>query len=312
MNRFRWLVVCAAMGISLAAGAQKIELKVNYEPGTYVMKQDMTMDMSIDVDGQTIKARTVMALTAEMIVGKAGKDGSRETKLTFRHIKNEVSQDGNTVMEYDSSDKKAQDPVARLYGAMIDRTITMTIDSQGAASNISGFDEVIDAMLEGGELVGMPKEKLKKDFGSTFLESFSQMKTFPDKPVGKGDSWEISTDLAIPVLGDMQIKQVCTLKDVKDGVATVTIKGSMKAGGSEGADENAEEDGGMPGLREMNMTMDGTMLMNVATGLAKSMTMTQKGTFVMSVNGMEMKTTMDGGHKITISKGTYKASAAAK
>jgi hypothetical protein len=304
MNRFRWLVVCVAVSVGVAAGAQKIDLKVNYDPGTYVMVQDMTMDMLMDVAGQTIKTKTTMAMTAEMVVGKADKDGNREMKLTFRHMKTEVSQGGQVMMKFDSTNKGAKDPMAQMYGAMIDKTITMTVDSRGRTSNIQGFDELMGAVLANVP-DGPEKENLKKNFGNQWLEGFGQMQAFPDKPVAKGDTWEMSKDFSFPMLGDAQITQVFTLKDVKDGVATLGITAEMKAEG----DGEGESDAN---VREMNMIIDGTMLVDVATGLAKSTTMSQQGTFVMTVQGMEMSMTMDGQQKVTITKGAYKAPKAAK
>ena len=282
-----------------------IDLRINYDPGTYVMVQNMTMNMSMNMGGQSVKTKTTMVMTAELVVGKADNAGSREMTFTFRHMKTETSQGGQTVMTFDSSNKKAQDPMSQMYNAMIGRTITMTVDPRGTSSNVRGFDEMMDAMLKDVP-EGPEKANLRKSFGSQLLEGLGQMQTFPDKPVSRGDTWEEAKDVSLPMMGEAQIKQVFTLKDVKGGVATIGISAEIKAQGGEGDDDPPAS------IREMSMTLDGTMFVEIATGLARSGTMTQQASFVVFANGMEMEMTMDGEHNITITKGTYTAPKAAK
>jgi len=312
MNRFRWLTVCVAMGCGVAAWGQKIELKVNYEPGPYVMTQTMAMDMTVNVADQTVKNQMNMVTVMDMSVGKADADTNREIKVTFRQMKVDMSSGGKVFMKFDSAvDAESKDPMARMYNAMIGKTLSMTLDTTGKASNLKGMDELFSAMVDA--LPGEADESMKanmKGIGNSIYEGFSQSGVFPDKPVAKGDTWEVDSQLTLPMGMPMQVRQVNTLKAIKDGVATVESKAVVKmerdADTKADAETEAGADTATTGGREMNMTIDSTALVTIATGLAETTTMTQTGTFVMSVGEMEMQMTMDGEHKITIAKGAYK------
>jgi len=238
---------------------------------------------------------------AEMEVGKADADGNQEMKSTFRHIKIGVSSGGNVIVKYDSAtDAKSKNPMAKMYNAMIGKLLSMTTDSRGKISNFKGMDEMIAAVAKaapGGEA----DADTLKSIANGIYEGFNQV-MFPDKPVGPGDTWEADSQFTLPMGMPMQARQVNTLKSVKNGVATVESKAVVKMESDSDADAADEA----AGLREMDMTSDATMLVNIATGMAETTTVTQKGTFDMPVGGMEMRMTMNSESKITITKGAYK------
>ena len=149
MNQFRWLIVCVAVSVGLAAWAEeKVELKINYEPGDYVMMSSMTMKMAMTIDGRTYNMRTRVATATDMTVGKADADGNREVTFTYRHIKTDATQDGRAIMAYDSaSDDDPQHPAGKTYAAMIGKTITVTVDSKGGCK-AQGVDEIAEAALK--------------------------------------------------------------------------------------------------------------------------------------------------------------------
>jgi len=299
MNRFRWLVICVAAGIGVAAWGQKIDLKVNYGPGAYVATQHVTLSTTFDTGDKTIKLRTIDALTMDMTVGKADADSHRDLTFTFRRIKSDSQRDGKTTKTHDSAtDAKPQDPVYKIDNAMIGQSMSMTVDAKGHANSLHRPEKLLAAMPK-----DVPEDEVTQSLqihAENLLECFGQT-ALPGKPVGKGDSWELATRVTMPTGGSMHVRQVCTLKEIKNGVATVTGKATVKS-----KDDYADATEEVTSLRDIDMTTESTLLIDVATGLPQSATTTQKGSVLLSLGGKDVTVAFDGKSEITIQKGAYK------
>ena len=223
--------------------------------------------------------------------------------ITFRHVRNNISQGDYAILAFDSAaDNNAQDPASQMYAAMIGRTISLTIDPRGRTGNVKGFDELIDAVMKDVP-DGPEKANLKKNLVGNLVQGLGQFQgAYPDKPVSKGDSWEVTMDLPVPTEEVWEIKQTGTLKDVQNGVATVAFSVTLK---NKGANGTAATD--PAGVGDLDMTIDGTSLTDIATGMDGSATMTLKASMTVPADGYDVNMTLNGTATVTITKGTYTA-----
>jgi len=315
MHVFRWFALCAVvMGVCVGVSAQdkeaapakageKIDLKINFTPGTYVVTKEVTMH--VDTAGERPTAsqiHTVMVM--DMEVGKPDAQGNRDLAVTYRQIKFDQKQ-GEQAMKYDSSAGTPAEqlpPMGKMFEGMLGKTVTVTLDGHGKVSQIKGVDEMIASMLHAG-MDEQAAEALKKQFGDRIAEeTFGQLLIMPGKPVAKGDTWEVDKPLELPVIGSVQYTQICTLKDVSDGVATVGVKGTLRSVGGKAPTTQP----GAPTMMIHEMTVEGTTLMEIATGMAKRSDVTQKGTLTVTAGEgaekRETKITLNGTAKTTIEK----------
>jgi len=107
--------------------------------------------------------------------------------------------------EYDcASDKKPEGVaamVAPLFQSMINKPIVVTMDPQGKAVSVKIPDDVKESIAKtpgGAQLASMLSDE--------GMKNLMQMGTLPDKPVRPGDTWNRTTTMKNPMLGDMTIE----------------------------------------------------------------------------------------------------------
>lgn len=306
MNRFRWVTVCLAAGIGLAAWGQKMDLKVNYEPGVYTTTQTTITTSKTEGYGQSKKSAKRMVVVMERSVGQADAKGNREIALTFRHAKSEtLADDGSVTQTHDTAtEPESTDPMIRAYRAVIGKPFIMTIHPTGfRIGNFKGQSEIAKAAKREDFLVGKVFGDLSNGIGHTTMLSW--------KPVDVGESWETLGEVLESVLWG---KHVYTLKEVADGVAMATVKGTATYEYDQWKEMMKNAPGGTilytgPPLTitKADGVADRAILIDVATGMITSITSTVKSTSVVD-DGMEKVTTViDQQQEYTCTKGAYKA-----
>jgi len=300
MNGFGWLMACLVACLSMSTWAQKVELKAKYEPGTYVMTYSMAGSESTynknrtetRGDGRPVyfQERDRVIMTVDMLVGQADDDGNIEVAYTFRTLKKGDWYDSTT-------DAKTKDVTAMVYNAIIGKSLSVTFDPMGNAGDLKGLDELAAAMA--GALPNeVPIKQVMphaKRFSEYLLDGIGQAAVFPNKPVGKGDTWEISTPV-MPKRGTWCLKQVYKLTEIKDGVATVTGTAKRTHKNNPEAEKKAGE------ISEMNVTIHSTLLIDVATGMVRSATAKHKGMIATSDKIYDTTITFDADVGATIKK----------
>lgn len=266
---------------------QKIELAFNYEPGAYVVTRHLTIDTNsgtADTNSETVRGSQSVLVTMDMNVDEPDAHGNRKVTTTLRHVKSETSLAfvaGGQLSDrkYDSAtDAKSEDTMNAMFYGTVGMPITMIIDPKGKISQVRDANGMIPD-------------------GRDSLDNI--IHAFPDKPVGKGDTWGTDGHVSLPMNTGAQIRTVYTLEDIKNGVATVTAKMTMSNGDDSG-DENKSR-------TSMEMSGNYAMQIDVKTGLLHSFSMTQKGTFARTTLGIDTIATTDTKIVATIKRGVYKA-----
>lgn len=168
---------------------------------------------------------------------------------------------------------------------MVGKSIIMTIKNKKVV-DVSGMDSVIApdeasrAMME----KMFSAESLNQSFGMMF-------NIYPDKPVKIGDSWDAENEIEMGSM-KMKVKTTYTLAGVKDGLAELTVNGTINSKGS-------MTQGGMDMNMDMKGSQKGRMYLKLETGYIN------KGNYDMNIDatmdamGQKIPMTLKGKYSIT-------------
>ncbi len=209
-------------------------LKFNLEKGKGY-DYEMTMNMDQEIMGQPIQ----MDMSTYYSMEVDADDGTTKTistsidrfkmKTAAAGFNLEVDTDNPVTSTLDSSGK--DDPfkmVSKLFGAIKGKKFTMKVDAEGKISDITGFENMGQALVDSLDLPAEEKDKMRQQFDKQFngdqvrsqLERFWYI--FPNKEVKIGDTWNRTMDLN----GDMPGKYNSTYKvtEIEGDIVTLDEK----------------------------------------------------------------------------------------
>jgi hypothetical protein len=265
----------AALALSAPAldAQEKITLQQKYVPGKYELKQVMTSQAETTIRGQMVPTDMSMTMVMEIVVQAPDDKGLTKVQMGFRQVKQKVSQSGKAMMEYDSENPGIGDQseaLGRMYKPLLAAKIAFQVTKEGKIQNFSGLEEIWDNMAKEDPNLAEVAEEMKKQINNSMVEKMMSQasKSFPDKPVGVGDTWKVETKMTVPMVGEMVVNQDCKLKDVeKSGstrLAVVEIEAKAKA---DKPVENKTRRGTMT-VEKMQTAQKGTMKVDVDKGIA--------------------------------------------
>jgi len=248
--------------ISISSFAQK----------TYVLRQNYPTgyryDFSINSDqiiNQKIGGRDVH-LTQNIGTDYTfditeGHNGEKDVKVTYNRIFMKSVAMG-TTMTYnsDEQDSTKKNPFSGLKGA----SFFMTVTPDGGIKTVAGIDKMLDNMASkmttDTSQVKQIKNALSKQFSEEVVKQTmeSSFKIYPERAVKIGDKWTVDTKLQM----SMPIETITeyTLKEVKDGIATLSVKGALVSKGSFVVMGNKME-------TDLNGTNSGETSIDIKTGI---------------------------------------------
>jgi len=320
MRRSIWtgLVVLALAAAGLAQ--EKITLKQQYPPGTYVMTMKQDMANTTAMGNNTMTSKMTMLMAMELTAEKPDANGQMLHMVYKRIVMNLSGGPMSTSFDSDKEDSAEDSPMASMYRALVGATIDVTMDPNGNVTAVTGTDQMWDKMAKGNPAIAAMMGKMKEQFGEgLFKELFSQSrKMMPTNPVAVGETWTNNIKQELPVLGKVTLKQDCKLKDIQKTpagkIAVIEFTGKMT---KDEAGPTTKEEGATPTptLAKLDMALAGTMKLDVDTGLMTSAEMTQKGDMDMSMSspqGEAMKFSINQNIKTEMETvpGKYKPAAA--
>ncbi|RLJ77759.1 DUF6263 family protein [Pedobacter alluvionis] len=253
-------IICSL--ISISSFAQK----------TYVLRQNYPTgyryDFSINSDqiiNQKIGGRDVH-LTQNIGTDYTfditeGHNGEKDVKVTYNRIFMKSVAMG-TTMTYnsDEQDSTKKNPFSGLKGA----SFFMTVTPDGGIKTVAGIDKMLDNMASkmttDTSQVKQIKNALSKQFSEEMVKQTmeSSFKIYPERAVKIGDKWTVDTKLQM----SMPIETITeyTLKEVKDGIATLSVKGALVSKGSFEAMGNKME-------TDLKGTNSGETSIDIKTGI---------------------------------------------
>ncbi|RNL49677.1 DUF6263 family protein [Pedobacter jejuensis] len=226
-----WLAFCLT---SLNTFAQQTYLlKQNYPIGkkySYTFNSDQIISQK--VDGKELNYIQNVGTDYTFDISEA-KAGDKNIKVIYRRLNIKSVGAGNEmILDSDKEEIGKPNPFAGLRNA----TFNMIMAPNGGVKSISGIDKMVDSMAakmttDTAQLKQI-KTSLSKQFNAEVIKQSmeSSLKIFPDKAVKIGDSWVVNTKVVITM--PIESAVTYTLKEVKDGIATLTIKGTLVSKGA--------------------------------------------------------------------------------
>lgn len=280
---------------AIAAEPVHLQFKFDADAPTYFeMVQDM--DQSQNVQGQNINTNSVITSMLKTELIEANDDGSILIATTNEHAKLEIHAPGMN-MSYDStlaSDKsKLSNPTIASMAGMVGLQVQLLIAPDGTILDVPNVDAIqasIDAMTDPAVKAGASPFA-----DEAAIKAMNEMnfKLLPAEAVEVGDEWH--REFVVPfAFGNLTTSFDLTLDSVKDGIASISITGSVT----------------MPAVQEQGMTMNlsdadvqGMLRFNIEDGVQESYTMTTVMGMNATMEGMVGPIlTMDMTQKVTMTR----------
>jgi hypothetical protein len=294
-NRIR-TILTITLALSLLAPlatAETYDLKQKVQPGTSWLVNSTVMDNKIQGGPQgNMQQKMRMLMVVKMEVGQPGPDGKMPVKLSYERIAQHMSMMGMN-MSYDSDQAEGQNssPTAPMFKAMIDAPLEMKITPDGKVSDITGIDEMINAMGSNPQIAAAAQQMVSPEAMEKMINSSAAY--LPDKPVAVGETWTRTETVPMPMGGALKMNMNFKLEQVRGDIAEIALDGTFNADeakqnlpqqieikelvGSQKGKIMVDRKTGQFESNKLNQTMNMTMAMTSPQGQAMTMT-TQQNT----------------------------------
>ncbi len=283
MKRALILTVClllmpGALATELDTKRKPAALEYRWIPGkTYVQTSTMDQSATFNFGGQEMKQSSQMEMALKIDVAEAD-NGSTTLAMAYDRMKLTVDAMGQKMV-YDSTDESTHEGSMAGMGAMLGKTITVTLDDANAVVKTSGLDE----LLEGAGGNPAAAQMMKQMFDESQLDQMMNswmVRSFPAGKVKPGDSWPLKWEWQMGTFGSVTYEGTSTLAGYLDydGHDCAVIDTAAKI--------NLNLDGDDGGMQQMMAQMGMSLEASDAT------TRVYWDQKLGNVRGMEMGSTM--------------------
>jgi len=210
---------------------------------TFHLKQDFPIGKKYDfsivsdqiitqkVGGQTMNMNQNIGTDYTFNI-KNGDERLKDVEVTYNRMFIKSSAMGNTMnVDSNDSDTTKSNPLRGLTNA----GFTMSLAPNGEVKTVIGVDKMISDIAARSSKDSVAVKQMKATLSQQFnAESMrhtmeTSLKIYPDKAIKIGESWVINAKMQI----SMPIETVTTytLKEVKDGVAYLDLRGTLLSKG---------------------------------------------------------------------------------
>lgn len=298
MKKLIFPVLAIAMMASCKSGGDKVDLKLNLQPGSqYLYTMETKMDMAQTAMGQTMKTQNDM--TMEFVYDVTAAEGTNKNiTVTYDRIAMDMKS-AMANMSYDSRDTSKNTPELAVMGNMLHKPFTMVVSDRGEILKVDGLQAIIDHMgdsttAEGAEM----RKQLATSFNDSSMKGMMQqsLNFFPDKPVAPGDTWKKTYSMNMSIMS-VNMDNEYKLTSVSNGIAHIDVTSKMTGGGDiAGGEEMKNVKVNLSGEQK------GTMEVEVASGLVVDSKLKQDIKGDISMMGMKIPLTMTQDIRITAKK----------
>jgi len=186
-----------------ACQGKKIDMALHLEKGKeYSQNHNSQATVVQDING--LQMNVLMLIKGGMscvVVAVNPHDYDLEVKYTNLSMTMELPSQGK--IEFSSNDAHEQDIFSTLLSKMIGKTFNVTMAKNGKILEVKNIESLIESLFEEytthipEEQLAQIKEQITKAYGAEAFKGNIEMTSaiFPDKPVNKGDTWTITTNL---------------------------------------------------------------------------------------------------------------------
>lgn len=207
---------------------------------------------------------------------------------------------------------------------LLDKPIEVKLDATGKIVSASGMNEALDAVAAEDPTKAQMVQGLKEQYGSNQAAQMVDWggKMMPPGPVAVGASWDRQYAEAIPMIGEVDVKQTCALKELKSSPTgkiavisfTVTAeKDEITRPAGEGGMEMTFSDIKMGQTGTLELMLDSGMPLSQTTDQTMAMAIAMKRPAAPAAEGqappeapaMQMTTKQASKVRATLTPGKY-------
>ena len=251
------------------------DFEILWDTDQQMMGQDnkinITAGYSLEVidDKDNIKTLTAVYKSFKMYMNIMGMEINVDTDKPFGPI-SEADIKANPLGMMD-----------RVFAGIKEKEFTMKVDAEGKVLEVSGFEKIINGMIDSigaGEDIKMQmRASLQDQFNEQAIkDQFAQVFTiFPNKEIKVGDSWEKTLQMG----GRMPAKYITkyTVKEIEGDHVSLSAQTNI---GSDNSESNSYQ-------MEIKGTQNGSLLVDSKTGLVINAEFDQD--IETKTQGMEIK-----------------------
>lgn len=271
-----WTIL--AMSTPAPVSAQEIMLKLGFQEGSQIVMQ-MTNRMEMSMPGGFSSQVMDQTVRMRQTVQSVDLSGDATLMVTTEHMRMEgIGPAGNQLYDSDTGDIPT-DPSILGAAAMVGQSYSMVVGPDGTVKSVQGIEELVEAMRASSPPEAAPM--LDEMFNADILIEIAQqgIQILPTDPVSPGDSWQTSSTMPNPLLGEVTNNLTFVLDQVeeRDGktVALLSSTGEIVADAPDGL-------AGLPMEMDVDAEMTGSLIFELDRGLILSSITTNKMTMTMS------------------------------
>jgi hypothetical protein len=174
-------------------------LKFNPEKG-----KRYSYDITWDTDQKVMDRNDKISLQSNFLFEMISDDGPvntlkgeyRRFRLYMKIMDLEMEIDTDKPVAAASGNESMEGMMQRLFAKMKGRSVTMKVDERGSIQSVTGFDEIINGIIDAAGL----NEEMELQMRASLNDQFSEQElknqlepvflNFPDQAVKQGDSWQ--------------------------------------------------------------------------------------------------------------------------
>jgi len=286
----------AALVVTLAAtlaaappgvSGQRATLQWKYEEGAELIYRQ-TVGSETEMPGQGL-ATTEMIYTLRWNVRDVADNGDATVQITTDRVQMSMEGPMGTMTIDSASDEEAAAPQMKIFAAMAGMSYTLTVGPNGKLRSLEGMEELRQRIRESmadEQMGAMLDQLLDQSFSDDAMKNMFQqgIQSFPEGEVGPGDTWDVSFEAPLPMIGSMTTHMTFTLERFEErGGATIAIISNLGT-----IEMTADEDNPMAGMMQLgNAASIGTIEFDVDRGLLVKSTASTTMEMTLSMGGQE-------------------------
>lgn len=179
---------------SVTVASAQVSFERKFAEGTkFTVQKEEKTKQALVLNGMNIDTASSTFSLVTTTIGKRTADGRLELESKVDSMQSETSLPGGLTLQFDSSvpDKKVNNPLLERIADTLKAIVRLPVKVELNSSN-----HVEDAKLPEGEFEKLPagtQDHLKSEWLKKKAEQ--SMAVLPDKPVKKGETWEVASEL---------------------------------------------------------------------------------------------------------------------
>ena len=266
----------------------KVTLLFKYEAGDELVFEQV-MSQETVMQGMQSVSGTETTSTMRWKVLDVADNGDATIEFTTERVHGTVASPSGVTSFDSASEEKPTDPMMRILTAQVGISFRFVLAPSGDVVSIEGAEEMRNAALE-----AMPEDQramaapmFEEMFTDEAMENMLRQgfQSFPNEPVGPGDSWDRSMSMKLPMIGTMTTAMTMTLDrlEERDGT-TIAVIGWIGS-----TELTPDAGGGFPGTFDLSSSaMTGTLEFDVDRGLMLTNISSSVMQMAVSAAGQEM------------------------